>query len=847
MRGLERIDSLENIARGLSGEAKVDMLNSMALECSAFDERKSNEYTLQALEISEGIGYKRGKALSLIYRALYEQSLGDQLLAGKFYAQGVSQAHQTNLKNIEGYGLVKYANFLARRGEVDSASMLFTRAHEVLNGTEFLFEFSVLNKEWSRFYGLQGQRDKQLQLLKKSLALRESLNRPNLLADIYLQFADYHIEMLQYDSAESFLRQTNYINTLKLHSPDIANEYKLRKANLHLRKLEYEEALRLLNEIKLYYRSNGLMYEYVVTQVEIAYTFSDLGNYELSLNNAYEGLKIAETNGYSYEQSRLLWQLGWVYFLLSQNDLGKDFAFKSFPIAVRNRYKVLEGLNYNLLGIIYSNTKVYDSSLYYLNKAFEVRKSIKDKTRMASTLNNMGHLMSLQGKFSESIAYQLQSLALETEAKNDIGIVWCNLSLGQVYIKLKDYARASEHLKVAEALAQKSNFTQSLRDIYREKATLASLMGNSEKSAGYYKLYIQLSDSLYSSSLANRIASLQSEYTLLQKNQQIELLNKDKELRDAALLISESRLRQQRIAIAFGLAILLFTLVAGFIVYRNYKKVRSLNFHIQEQNEEIQAQSEELQLSNHTILRINEELESTVELRTRELKQAYKELDTFFYRSSHDFRRPLTTFMGLAEVAKVTIKDENAVSLFEKVNQTARSLDKMLIKLQSVSDVGSAELIYKEIYMDEVFVTAQENLSSEIKNHEIRVTTNVASAYSFYSYPALIRVIVENLLENSIMFSYPGSVVNLSASADGKGLTLIVEDQGWGIEEQYIDKVFDMYFRANERSKGNGLGLYIVKKVVDKLMGKVKLSSTFQLGTSVEIFLPHRSKATASA
>ncbi|HRJ29200.1 MAG TPA: tetratricopeptide repeat protein [Cyclobacteriaceae bacterium] len=839
---LHRMDSLESVASGLSGEAKVDLLNAMALECASFDERRSNVYTLEALALSQKVGYLKGQALSLIYRALYEQSLGDQVKAGHYYFQGVNLAHKAGTKNVEGYGLVKYANFLTIKGEMDSALVLFNRAYEVLNNTEYQFEFSVLYKEWSKYYGIQGERDKQLELLNKSYALRKIINRPNLLADIYLQLADYYLGILQYERAEYFLQQANYINTLQVHSPEIKNSYKFRSAILHIRQSAYQEALTLLNDVKEYYRANGLWYEYVVTQYEIAYIFSEVGNYELSLNNAYEGLKIAETKGYAYEQAKLLWQLGWVYPYLNQHTLAKEFASRSLSLSKRNNYRVLEATNYNLLGVIFYDTKVYDSSFFYLKQALALRETINDPLRIASTLNNLGYLMHALGKYREAIAYQLQSLAIETRNNNSIGIAWCNLALAKTYKASKDFQRADAHLRVAEQMAQKVQGAQALHDIYLEIADLAEQTGNRERSLTYYKRHLQFKDSLYNNSLSNRIASLQVEYSLQQKNQEIELLNKEKELKESELFVRDSKLRQQRLIILFGSVFFLMLLAISYLLYRNYLKVKSLNYAIQEKNEEIQAQSEELQLSNQTIARINEELESAVEERTRELKQAYKELDTFFYRSSHDFRRPLTTFMGLAEVAKVAVTDPYAITLFEKVNQTARSLDKMLLKLQSVSDVGSSELIFKELYLDEILTSVKNIFSEEMRERNINMITEFTTLQPFLTYPALIKVILENLVENSITFSSDHSTIRIVANTNEKGLHVRVEDEGWGIEEKYLNLVFDMYFRAHERSKGNGLGLYIVKKIVQKLKGTVELNSVLNKGTQVLIFLPHPAK-----
>ncbi|HEX6890757.1 MAG TPA: hypothetical protein VF141_08690 [Chryseolinea sp.] len=109
------------------------------------------------------------------------------------------------------------------------------------------------------------------------------------------------------------------------------------------------------------------------------------------------------------------------------------------------------------------------------------------------------------------------------------------------------------------------------------------------------------------------------------------------------------------------------------------------NYDLAEQKEELATQSEELIDANRVIHELNMDLEKKVHIRTAELRKAYEELDTFFYRSSHDFRRPLTTFIGLAEVAKISFSDKQVLDLFEKVKNTAINLDHMLTKLQAIS------------------------------------------------------------------------------------------------------------------------------------------------------------------
>jgi len=83
-------------------------------------------------------------------------------------------------------------------------------------------------------------------------------------------------------------------------------------------------------------------------------------------------------------------------------------------------------------------------------------------------------------------------------------------------------------------------------------------------------------------------------------------------------------------------------------------------------------------------------------------------------------------------------------------------------------------------------------------------------------------------------------MIHLSACEKGGEVMIEVNDNGLGIEPEYIERVFEMYFRASEYSKGNGLGLYIVKKTVQKLNGRIELQSEPGKGTTVCVFFPQR-------
>lgn len=838
--GHERIDSLEKELRNVTGIKKADLLNDLAYEWFSFDNLKAFEKASEAYTISVELKYDKGRVQAAIYKGLFERLAGDQNQANRNFLEGIELAKKSESVSVLGYGYNQYAFYLISHGKMDSAAWCYDESYKILKDSLNPRPLAGLYKSKAFFYERQNDYERQYKWLARALAIRKLLKDPLLLSDIYLQLAGYYINVKEYANAEKYLKLAEEQQVFLGGDLESLNDLKYHRAILLFRQLKYPEALSLYNDVKIYFRINMPRQDYIQILIDVAYILSDLGNYELSLGNCYEALELAEKNNFHLEHTKLLWQIGWVYSNLRQSSVAKEFANKSLAVATKRKFKLEQSFAYNLLGIIYENDTQYDSALYFYNKALVIREELNDKPRTASTLNNIGSVLEQQNKYTEALQYQFKSLQLEESADNSLGGAWTNLSIGQLYFKMNQIEKALIYLNKAEQYAIKTSMKQMLNDVYKVKAKLYEQMGNLPMSLKYFKGYDQLRDSLMTSSLTNRIAGLQSEYSLLQKNQQIEILNKDKELREAELSVQEGKVRQQRLIIVLGSMIFILLTAAVFYFYRNLQRIKSLYRTIQENSEEIQAQAEELQLSNQTIGRINEGLEQMVETRTKELKQAYKELDTFFYRSSHDFRRPLTTFMGLAEVAKITVKDEVALGLFEKVNETARSLDKMLIKLQSISDVGSLQLIYKEIFMAEMFSAVEDTFRDELKAKDIRIVTEVRTPESFFSYTALIKVIIENLVENSIMFSDYQKVIKLEAESDERGLTIQVTDSGWGIEKEYISQIFDMYFRAHERSKGNGLGLYIVKKITEKLNGTIELQSSVGKGTTVKVFFPRK-------
>lgn len=916
---LAEIDSLENLVNTTTGTAKVDATNALAFKLILIDYKRAFESVLKARRLAEKLNYAKGLSEAIIYQGLCENLVGNRKEAQQLLLIGREKAKAANNRGWEGYALVQLGNMYRSQGLYDSAKRWYDQSYTVLKDSLNPWHLSILYRNLSRNYGLSVKPKEEFVYINRSLAIREKLGDKVLLADILVLLSQWHLNQSNLAQANDYLQRAEKLGEPNATS-EVSKEIAYQKAIILLRESNYKEALSLFNEVKEFYIRNKNPHQLVIAYINIAELMEETGNYDISLKNSFEALKMCEENNFLNDGVRARLVIGQNYYRLKQLNSAQQFAEASVVASRKNLFEAEEAKAYSLQGVILKLEKKYGDALFKFERALEIRKKLGDSRHIAASLSDISQTYELQGKLQQAHLFQKQSLVIKESILDQSGLAWGYFDMGSIYTKLKDFRNAKNYLDKAEAKARYIKSGIILLNVYETRRNLLVAQGRTNEALRYSFLYEELKDSVNSTAIANRVLSLQSVYELEKKDQQIELLNKSKQLQEDQITIQEDKIQRQQffiIASVLGLALLS---ALAYTLYHYFKRMSRLNEDIQvkseeismansslttlnrnlaEKQEEIQAQSEELTEANNTLImlnmelaekheemsaqseelseanaqflhlnhelagkqneleaqseelresydvisELNENLELKVAERTREMKQAYKELDTFFYRSSHDFRRPLTTFMGLSEVAKITVKDENALNLFEKVKETAVNLDRMLIKLQSISDVGAHQFVYREVSMQTIFENALDTYQEAIDNSGIRISVNVGVIKAFLSYPAFLKIIIENLLENAIQFrGRTDPHISMVAMEKYGGVEIAIQDNGQGVEEEYQDRLFDMFFRGNEQSKGNGLGLYIVKKAVSKLGGTLHLDTKFSEGTTISIWIPLKQK-----
>jgi len=243
-----------------------------------------------------------------------------------------------------------------------------------------------------------------------------------------------------------------------------------------------------------------------------------------------------------------------------------------------------------------------------------------------------------------------------------------------------------------------------------------------------------------------------------------------------------------------------------------------------------------------TILNINERKlsEKNLQHQNEQLRKINAELDKFVYSVSHSLRAPLTSVLGLINVIRIGEVDPQINTYLGLMEKSVLKLDETIHEINNYSRNARLGLNISEVNLLKLLqdVTGPYD-ATEVAN-KIKIEFNLQASYPFYSDTERLRVILNNLLSNAIKYrdeNKPIPYVTIKITTTKEEAFIEVEDNGIGIEPDYLDKIFNMFFRASERSTGSGLGLYIVKETVDKLKGKITLISELDKGSVFKVWL----------
>ena len=222
------------------------------------------------------------------------------------------------------------------------------------------------------------------------------------------------------------------------------------------------------------------------------------------------------------------------------------------------------------------------------------------------------------------------------------------------------------------------------------------------------------------------------------------------------------------------------------------------------------------------------------------------DLDNFIYTASHDLRSPITNIEGLVNVLKKTLTDDSkhviddATGMLAMIDKSINRFKRTILDLTEISKVQrtNEEDIYS-ISCSEVIDDVILSIQDKINESGADIHVDVESCNSVIFSTKNFKSIVYNLLSNAVKYRYPGrnSEIQIQTRRIDEYILLSVRDNGLGIDASHMPKLFSMFKRFHDHVEGTGIGLYIIKRIIDNAGGKIEVKSIVNVGTTFNVYL----------
>lgn len=225
-----------------------------------------------------------------------------------------------------------------------------------------------------------------------------------------------------------------------------------------------------------------------------------------------------------------------------------------------------------------------------------------------------------------------------------------------------------------------------------------------------------------------------------------------------------------------------------------------------------------------------------------QLKLKNNELNTFVYKASHDLKGPLASIIGLTNIAKDELKEENALNYIDLIAKSSKRLDSILMDLIDLTRISQGKTLNTEVNITQMIKDILTSLDHMPNFANIKLKLELASIKDFYNDQKLLNSIFQNLIDNAIKYQSDkrkDPYVKIRTKRSKNGIIFEVQDNGEGIDKDIKDKIFEMFYRGNTKSTGTGLGLYIVKTSIEKLGGTLNVESENNKGSLFTVFIPN--------
>ena len=572
------------------------------------------------------------------------------------------------------------------------------------------------------------------------------------------------------------------------------------------------------------------------------------------------------TNSTNKEAKALLKQAG-QSFLKLDSKKSLDFAQKALVIATKSDDDLLAAKAYNIIGLNFEEFADYKKAIEFYNKGLVLANKVDNDTVKGWLNNNLGNLYCYRKiDFQKGISHYKEGLKYSIQHNDQYEIMFSKLNIGSAYFAVEDFSNGIQYFNdvkdyvdkegdIEAKISLNSNFgayynhlnnnqkaeeyylkavhfceqndveliKSNASDVYNDISNFYYKIKNFEKAHFYLLKHDELQDKIYNEERLNdvKVAGLQIEHDEI--NREIDQIKKEKE-------IQQEKLQANRVFVIL-LGIIFFILLLLLLsLIRNNKIKAKANSDLKEANQEL--------------LIAKEKAEEASQLKTQ-----------FISTISHELRTPLYGVVGITDIILDEHKELTNSPHLKSLKFSAKYLLSLVNDILKVYKIEENQVVLEDMVFnlqDELTIIKDSLHFLAIKNSnqiDINVDTNIPEI--LVGDKIRLSQILINLMSNSLKFTNEGNVTVKADLIEKIGtkcyLKFQVIDNGIGIAKQDQEKVFDKFvqvYRKEDDYQGTGLGLTIVKKMVELFNGTIHLESEENVGTTITFTIPLESDVT---
>ncbi len=596
----------------------------------------------------------------------------------------------------------------------------------------------------------------------------------------------------------------------------------------------------------------------------IGNTYMDKGDYKNAIKYLVKFLKFCEEANDKKGIAIASNNIGIVYKSLKFWDEAIRYFEQGLKISQELNNKLEISNNLSNLGIVYHEKKDLKKGLEYLKRALAIRNDIDDKSGVVESYNNLGLICLDKEDYHNAeeyfkLSYDLgsfidykPSIAISRNGSSQIYLSYGDSALaeGNKAYAQKNYNIALRHAQEALSIAQALDINPQIRDASNTLFKIYKTRKNDSKALEYYELHIKTRDSIESEE--NRRELIKQEFQFeYEKQVAIDKYEYEKKIA-ADEAVAAERIKQEKdkqLYLYFGLSILLLLIALIFTRYRlsqQQKKVIQTTLTDLKQTQNQLVQSEKMAALGVLTAGVAHEINNPINFirgsndglktLTQEISEVLEKLKLL----SIDDDKTLNNQKIIAEIKNTTLVEEHLSMLPEfiegidiGVDRTAKIVSGLL--LYSRND----HTISQNANINEIIDAALLILKNKYKHNIEVVTTLDANLPEINCYPSQLNQVFVNLIDNAIYaIGDKAGVISITTSLLNDNITVSIKDNGEGIPEDIIDKIFDPFYTTKEVGKGTGLGLSICQGIISNHNGTIEVKSEEGNGTEFIISVP---------